>query len=125
MIASLLNKRGGRPVISVWRPMLDNNMRFQRVDNTSRLLPCLKRHDDTLYLYENITEQPVEFQKGDFLGMLLRHPDKNQYEPYFIHNESFYSYYDDMGRRNPQQYDELVNDSKMPLLFLHICKNLS
>lgn len=99
-------------------------MRFRKVGNSSRLLPCLKSHDDTLYLYENITEQPVEFQKGDFLGMLLRHPDRTQYEPYFIHDESFSSYYEDMGR-NTQQYEQLVNDNKMPLLFLHICKNLS
>lgn len=100
-------------------------MKFQRFGNTSRLLPCLKSQDDTLYLYENVTERPMEFQKGDFLGMLLRSPNKTQYEPYFIHNESFVSYYDKMGS-NPRQYIikqlPLVNDSKMPLLFLHICK---
>lgn len=121
MIAPQLNKKGGRPLISVWRPR--SGIGFQRLDNDSRLFPCLKSQDGILFLYENTVEQPVEFRKRDIIGILLRHPNKSLIEPYFIHQESFFSYYDNLKGRNPQQYEQLdVNDNKMPLIFLHICK---
>lgn len=124
MIASQrLSKKGGRPKIFVWKQVDLPGMGFQQGSNESRLLPCLKRQDRNFYLYENITEQPVEFEQGDILGMLLHSPNKVQFEPYFVPRESFVSYYR-MGQnaQGHQKLDNYDNDTKMPLLFLHICK---
>ena len=126
MITSEKIMTGGRPVINTWNS--SDGREFQRSPQRSLLLPCLKgvvSDDDKLYLHENITETPLEFQSGDILGLLLRNEDMSMFHPYFIEMETYMSYY--RAARNSLMKENLDNinfnaDRMMPLLFLHICK---
>ena len=117
--------KGAYPVISVWSPSSDGEM-FKQGPLNSRLFPCLKEvisEDQKLYLYENVTERPVEFQQGDILGMLLRRENISYFRPYFMTRPSFVAL--NRTRRGAAQIEsrsDFGRDEMMPLLFLHICK---
>ena len=124
-IAPLHTEKGGRPMLSVWTPDSDNRM-FERGQNTSLLFPCLREvisEERGLYLYENTTERPVEFQRGDILGLLLRAETKTSFTLYSMARVSFDSYYRKAQSSIPtESLDNFNKDNKIPLLFLHICE---
>ena len=118
--------KGGRPVIYVWTP-LSNGRRLQQGPNRSRLIPCLKEvisEDQELYLYENITERPVDFQMGDILGMLLRRQQIAYFQPYFMTRRASFVAFNrtTRGVKEFENLNEFESDNLMPLLFLHICE---
>ena len=128
-IAPLHTEKGGRPRLSVWTPESNsnsNNQRFERGQNTSLLFPCLREVisvERGLYLYENTTEQPVEFQRGDILGLLLRNETKTSFTLYSMARESFESYYRKAASSTrTESLNSFTEDNKIPLLFLHICE---
>ena len=126
VIAARHRRRGGRPIINIWTPSSDGTQ-FSQGPSSSRLIPCLKgeiSRDNNLYFYENITERPVEFKRGDILGMLLHIQHRAAFRPYFMARESFAANYRTANIR-PRQTECLSDyrsDNQMPLLFLHICK---
>ena len=120
--------KGGRPVISTWTPLsIFNGETLQQDPNESRLIPCLKEvisEDRDLYLYENITERPVDFQRGDILGMLLRRQPIAYFQPYFMTRGASFIAFNRMtrGTSGIENLNNFESDNLMPLLFLHICK---
>ena len=126
MITPLHNSRGGRPEIHIWRSTQDDPTLFHR-KKSSLLCPCLQEvisEDNKLYLYTNITEQPLEFEPGDILGMLVRREEIAAFRPYFIARDSFVSYsHSALGAGQTERLRDMHYDDMMPLLFLHICKS--
>lgn len=115
---------GGRPVIHTWNS--SDGETFQQSINNSRLLPCVKKviMNNQLYLIENITEKPLEFQSEDVLGMLLRNVKRSAFQPYFMAREDFVAYYRTANNhRMTENVNAFMKDDMMPLLFLHVCKS--
>ena len=126
MITPLYSSRGGRPKIQIWRSAQDDPTLFHQ-KNRSLLYPCLQEvisEDSKLYLYTNITEQPLEFEPGDILGMLVRREEIAAFRPYFIARDSFVSYNrSTLAAGRTERLMDMHYDDMMPLLFLHICKS--
>lgn len=125
MIAPPLETKGGRPELSIWNTS-DGDL-YQQRQTDSLLLPCMTAlisEEDKLYLYENITEQPIEFQHGDILGLFLRRSAIAMFTPYFMAKESFVAYYFNETYNAPptEVASNFKIDNMIPLLSLHICK---
>ena len=123
------NPPGRRPIMNVWSPKADSDEEYEQLrDNSTNLIPCLKEiisEERQLYLYENTTMEPLEFQPGDILGMVLRDTSKNNsiFTPYMLNKIWFVAYYRDAKNARPtENIRGFQFDSMMPLLFLHICK---
>ena len=124
MIANLSRVRGARPRIIVWQPSDGQNETYE-VRHDSRLHPCMNRvisEEDHLYLYENITEEPVEFEPGDILGMLLPRGNVAKLTPYFVTTDSITAHYRNNVATTPVTLSNLQTDNMIPLLSLHICE---
>ena len=123
------NPPGRRPIMNVWSPQAKSDEVYEQLrENSTDLIPCLKEvisKERQLYLYENTTMEPLEFQPGDILGMVLRDTNKNNsiFTPYMLNKTWFVAYHRDAKNAIPTENIRRFGvDNMMPLLFLHICK---
>ena len=123
------NPPGRRPIMNVWSPQAKSDEAYEQLrENSTDLIPCLKEvisKERQLYLYENTTMEPLEFQPGDILGMVLRDTNKNNsiFTPYMLNKTWFVAYHRDAKNARPTENIRSFGvDNMMPLLFLHICK---
>ena len=124
------NPPGRRPIMNVWSPLGTSTGEYRQLrQNSTVVVPCLKEvisEERGLYLYGNTTMEPLEFQPGDILGLVLRDPEKKNsiFTPYMMSQRSFVAYYrSNANNAKPtERIGGLEADNMMPLLFLHICK---
>ena len=126
MITPKHRRVGGLPILGIWtRISEENGIYLQKY--SALLRPCLRKVIDAdagLFLHENVLEQPLEFRRGDILGMLLRRTQIARFIPYFMPKQSFVSTFrKTLG--SPINDTESINgekDNNIPLLSLVTCK---
>ena len=127
LIGPLQGRVGGRPQLSVWTPTSRANI-FQK-GSSALLYPCVTAvisHEKNIFLHENLLKEPIEFHKGNILGVLLRRMEIARFLPYFISkNSTFSTFRTTLGSpTNSTESTAGVSDNKIPLLSLSICKSI-
>ena len=126
MITPKYTRIGGLPILGVWTRISDGSGIFLK-KSSALLKPCLRQVIDAdagLFLHENVLEQPLEFRRGDILGILLRRAQIARFTPYFMPKQSFVSTFRST-RGSPINDTESINganDNNIPLLSLVTCK---
>ena len=122
----------GRPQLSIWRQISATHYRKVAADLMN---PCVIKRFSTLdfgdiFVHENVPSDPLPFQPGDILGLLLRGAHAAGYIP-FLRNDSRVvtnlplSYYiPRLGSREADVFSvrQKNSDTLVPVSSFEICK---
>ena len=124
----------GRPQLSVWRQISATQYRKVAADLMN---PCVIRRFNMLdgaevLVHENVPSEPLSFQPGDILGLLLRGAHAASYIPFLRNNSKGVtdpplSYYvQRLGSREDDVFTvrKRNSDSLVPVSAFEICKSI-
>ena len=122
----------GRPQLSIWRQISATRYRKVAADLMN---PCVIKRISTLdfgdvFVHENVPSEPLSFQPGDILGLLLRGAHAAGYIPFLRNNSRVVanlplSYYTPrLGSREADVFSirQKNSDTFVPVSSFEICK---